>query len=100
MSVRKRTWQNADGSQGEAWLAAYTDHEGKRRIRSFDKKQEAVAYHASVAGELRSGIHVPDSQSVTVAEAGKLLARAARRTGWNARRRTTTGSISSGTSSR
>jgi integrase len=72
MSVRKRTWQNADGSQGEAWLAAYTDHEGKRRIRSFDKKQEAVAYHASVAGELRSGIHVPDSQSVTVAEAGKL----------------------------
>ena len=72
MSVRKRTWRNADGSQGEAWLAAYTDHEGKRRIRSFDKKQEAVAYHASVAGELRSGIHVPDSQSVTVAEAGKL----------------------------
>ena len=72
MSVRKRTWRNADGSQGEAWVAAYTDHEGKRRIRSFDKKQEAVAYHASVAGELRSGIHVPDSASVTVAEAGRL----------------------------
>src|SRR6516162_9523511 len=72
MSVRKRTWRNGDGSQGEAWVAAYTDHEGKRRIRSFEKKHEAVAYHASVSSELRSGVHVPDSQSVTVAEAGRL----------------------------
>jgi integrase len=72
MSVRKRTWTNQDGSQGEAWVAAYTDHAGKRRIRSFGKKQEAVAYHASVANDLRSGIHVPDSQSVTVAAAGRL----------------------------
>src|SRR6516162_8625720 len=72
MSVRKRTWRNSDGSQGEAWVAAYTDHKGKRRIRSFEKKHEAVAYHASVSTELRSGLHVPDSQSVTVAEAGRL----------------------------
>jgi integrase len=72
MSVRKRTWCNANGSQGEAWVAAYTDHDGKRRIRSFEKKHEAVAYHASVSSELRSGTHIPDSQSVTVAEAGRL----------------------------
>src|SRR5262249_58960169 len=72
MSVRKRTWPNRDGSQGEAWVVAYTDHEGKRRIRSFEKKREADAYHASISNELRSGIHVPDSQSVTVAEAGRL----------------------------
>jgi integrase len=72
MSVRKRIWTNADGSTGEAWVAAYTDFEGKRRIRSFDKRAEAVAYHASVSTELRSGLHVPDSQSVTVAEAGRL----------------------------
>ena len=72
MSVRKRTWRNADGSQGEAWVTAYTDHEGKRRIRSFEKRREADAYHASVRTDLRSGIHVPDSQSATVAEAGRL----------------------------
>ena len=72
MSVRKRTWRNRDGSQGEAWVVAYTDHAGKRRIRSFEKKREADAYHASVATDLRSGVHVPDSQSVTVAEAGRL----------------------------
>jgi integrase len=72
MSVRKRTWCNADGSQGEAWVAAYTDHEGKRRLRSFQKRRDADAYHASVRTDLHSGIHVPDSQSVTVAEAGRL----------------------------
>ena len=71
VSVRKRTWTNHKGPDGEAWIATYTDHDGKRRIRSFEKKQEAVAFHASVSTELRSGIHVPDSQSVTVAEAGK-----------------------------
>jgi integrase len=72
MSVRKRTWRNADGSQGEAWVTAYTDHEGKRRIRSFEKRREADAFHASVRTDLRSGTHIPDSQSVTVAEAGRL----------------------------
>jgi integrase len=72
MSVRKRSWTNRDGSKSQAWIAEYTDHEGKRRLRTFETKQEADAYHASVAGELRSGIHVPDSQSVTIAEAGKL----------------------------
>ena len=72
MSVRKRVWTNGDGSQGEAWIAEYTDFDGKRRIRTFEKKRDADAFHASVAGELRSGLHVPDSQSVTVAEAGRL----------------------------
>ena len=67
MSVRKRIWTNQDGTQGEAWIAAYTDFAGKRRIRSFDKKRAADAFHASVAGDLRSGIHVPDRESVTVA---------------------------------
>src|SRR5262249_58524264 len=72
MSVRKRTWRNADGSQGKAWVAAYTDHEGKRRLRTFETKAEADAFHVSVNTELRAGIHVPDSQSVTFAQAGRL----------------------------
>jgi integrase len=72
MSVRKRTWRNADGSEGEAWIASYTDQNKKRRIRSFDRRRDADAYHASVAVDLRSGLHVADSQSITVAEAGKL----------------------------
>jgi integrase len=72
MSVRKRAWENRDGSQGEAWVAAYTDQGGKRRIKTFDRRRDADAFHATVSTELRSGVHVPDSQSVTVAEAGQL----------------------------
>ena len=72
MSVRKRTWKNGDGSQGEAWIASYTDQGGKRRIKSFDRKRDADNYHASVSTDLRSGLHVPDSESIMVAEAGRL----------------------------
>src|SRR5262249_28707257 len=72
MSVRKRTWRNSDGSKGEGWGAEYSEHEGKRRLRTFETKQAADSFHVGVTGELRSGIHVPDSQSVTVAEAGRL----------------------------
>jgi len=50
----------------------YTDHEGKRRLRTFETKQAADSFHVGVTGELRAGTHVPDSQSVTVAEAGRL----------------------------
>ena len=72
MTVRKRTWTNRDGSQGESWVVAYTDQAGKRRLKNFDKKREADTYQVGLGGELRSGVHVPDSQSVTVAEAGRL----------------------------
>jgi integrase len=72
MSVRKRIWKNRDGSQGEAWIVAYSDQAGKRRLKTFDRKRDADAFHASVSTELRSGVHVPDSQSVTIAEAGRL----------------------------
>jgi integrase len=72
VSVRKRTWNNRDGSRGEAWVVAYTDHGGKRRIKSFERQRDAHAYHASVSTDLRSGMHVPDSESIMVAEAGRL----------------------------
>ena len=72
MSVRKRAWTNRDGSKGQAWVAEYTDHEGKRRLRTFETKQAADSFHVGVTGELRAGTHVPDSQSVTVAAAGRL----------------------------
>jgi hypothetical protein len=70
MSVRKRSGTNRDGSQGEASVVAYGDQGGKRHIKTFDRTREANAFHASVSTEVRFGVHVPDSQSVTVAEAG------------------------------
>jgi integrase len=72
MSVRKRIWRNRDGSQGESWVVAYTGQAGKRHIKSFDRKRDADAYHAIVGVDVRTGIHIPDSQSITVAEAARL----------------------------
>jgi integrase len=72
MSVRKRTWQNQDGTQGEAWVVNYTDQAGTRRLRTFDRRKEADAFAGAVSVDVRRGIHGPDSQSITVAEAARL----------------------------
>jgi integrase len=72
MSVRKRTWKNRDGSQGEAWIVNYTDQGGTRRMKSFDRKRDADAFHTTVSVDVRRGLHVPDSQSISVAEAAGL----------------------------
>jgi integrase len=72
MSVRKRTWTTASGEQCSTWVVAYSDQAGKRRLKSFARKREADAYQSEIGAELRSGVHTPDSQSVTIAEAGRL----------------------------
>jgi integrase len=72
MSVRKRTWRNADGSEGQAWVVAYKDQAGKPHIKSFDRRRDADAYHATVAVDVRAGTHVADSDSITVAAAARL----------------------------
>jgi integrase len=71
MSVRKRTWKNAKGELLETWIVDYVDQKGKRHIKTFAKKKAADAYHATVMVEVREGRHTADSESVTVAEAGK-----------------------------
>ena len=71
MSVRKRTWIT-NGEQREAWIVEYRGTDGKPHIKTFAKKREADAYHAVVGVDVRSGVHVPDSGSITVAEAGRL----------------------------
>ena len=73
MSVRRRSWRNRDGSRSEAWVVGYTDRgRGVRRIKTFDRRKDADAYHAAVAMDVRRGTHRPDSESIMVAEAGKL----------------------------
>jgi integrase len=72
MSVRKRTWRNRDGSRGESWVVNYTDQSGTRRLKSFDRKRDADAFEGAVGVDVRAGVHVPDSRSITVAEAARL----------------------------
>ncbi|WP_188051918.1 tyrosine-type recombinase/integrase [Azospirillum sp. Sh1] len=55
-----------------AWQVKYVDQYGKRRSRQFRTKKEADAYETKVRHEVMTGVHTPDSASITVAEAAKL----------------------------
>jgi integrase len=79
MSVRKRTWKTPSGETREAWVVDYSDQLGHRHLKTFARKRDADAYHAKVAVDVKAGLHVADSHSVTVAEAGQrwLLSREA-----------------------
>ena len=54
---------------------AYTDQNGKPHIKTFGRKKEADDWHASVKIEVKDGVHTADRDSVSVAEAGRKLAR-------------------------
>jgi integrase len=71
MSVRKRTWTTRNGETREAWVCDYTDGEGDRVLRTFDRKKDADAFHASVKVEVERGEHITPSKSETVAEAAE-----------------------------
>ncbi|NDV88771.1 tyrosine-type recombinase/integrase [Aurantimonas aggregata] len=72
MSVRKRSWTTAKGEAKTAWVVDYVDGAGKRRLKSFKLKKAADAFAATATVEVREGIHVADSASVTVETAGEL----------------------------
>ncbi|MEF2071919.1 tyrosine-type recombinase/integrase [Consotaella aegiceratis] len=71
MSVRRRTW-TTKGVEKTAWVADYVDAAGKRRLKTFQRKKEADAFAATANVEVREGVHVADSATITVKEAGKL----------------------------
>jgi integrase len=72
MSIRKRTWVSAKKGKRDAWVVDYTDQDGRRRLRTFQRKSEAEQFAATTRVQIREGTHVPDSASVTVKEAGDL----------------------------
>ena len=79
MSVRKRTWTNSKGEEKSAWVVDYVDTKGKRRLKTFRLKKEADAFASKADVEVREGVHVADSASVTVKEAGEKWIKAAGR---------------------
>ncbi len=68
MSVRKRKLP----SGAIRWQFSYKDVKGERRGKMFETKREATAYETTVRGELKAGVHVPDSASISVADACEL----------------------------
>jgi len=71
VAVRKRVWITRRGVEKSAWVSEYTDRSGKRRLKTFAKKKDANAFDANTAVEIRDGIHVADTASITVEEAAK-----------------------------
>jgi integrase len=55
----------------EAWIVDYTDRDGDRIMKTFAKKKEADAYHASVSVAVAAGTHTAPSKSITLAEVAK-----------------------------
>jgi len=75
MSIRKRTWQTANGEKS-AFVADFKDQAGKRHRKHFQRRKDAVAWWESQGSvAVREGVHVSDRDSITVAEAGELWLR-------------------------
>ncbi|WP_457660960.1 tyrosine-type recombinase/integrase [Sinorhizobium medicae] len=72
MAIRHREWVTEKGTKGSAWVVDYYAQTGKRHVKSFAKKKDAVAFDAKTRIEVNGKVHVADSETVTVAEAGKL----------------------------
>lgn len=67
-TVRKRKWVH-NGQAKEAWVVAYTDQGGKRRLKTFDKKKDADKYRTKVETEIEAGVHTPARETATFREA-------------------------------
>lgn len=68
MSVRKRVLRDGE----IRWQVDYRDGTGTRRHRQFQTKREADAFHAKARTEVVTGVHTPDSASITIAAAADL----------------------------
>ena len=75
MAIRKRNWKKPNGETGEAWIVDYKSS-GKRHIKTFPTRKEAVAFRDTTGVEVREGRHVADSVSITVADAAAIWLKA------------------------
>lgn len=69
MSIRKRTWKNADGAETTVWIADVVDADGHRERRQFDSRKEADAFRIATEGQMRAGTFRADAQKFTVKDA-------------------------------
>lgn len=67
--VSKRSWTTTSGEKKGAWLLTYHDAQGTRHRIQFSKKSEADAERIHVEGQIVSGTHVADKNSLTVLDA-------------------------------
>jgi hypothetical protein len=62
MAINKRTWGKPEDEKS-AWVVDYR-HNGKRHIKTFEKKADAVSYDAQIKQEKRQGTFTADSKLI------------------------------------
>jgi hypothetical protein len=53
-TVNKRTWRTKDGKEKSAWYADYFDQDGKRHIKTFERKKDAEDWLAKTQVEVKA----------------------------------------------
>ena len=53
----------------DKYIVDWRDRDGKRHIETFERKKDAENREAEIKVEIRAGVHVAPSRSITVAEA-------------------------------
>src|SRR5262245_3940384 len=71
MAIRERAWE-WNGKTKKAWVYEWTDLKGKRRLKTFKTKKQAAEFEATTRVDIKSGTHIADGDSITVAQAGML----------------------------
>jgi integrase len=66
MSVRKRTWKNADGVESTRWIVDVMDANGHRERRQFESRKEADVFRVATEGQMRAGTFRGDAAKFTV----------------------------------
>jgi integrase len=76
MSIRKRTWMRSTGPR-TAWIVDYGVFDAKRgkrirAIKTFKLERDARNFAATTHVQIREGMHIPASASMTVEKGGDL----------------------------
>jgi integrase len=67
-AVKKRKWKGADGRERSAWRVDFTDSNGVRKRRQFERKDHADRFRISVEGQVQAGTYRGSADKVTVKE--------------------------------
>jgi integrase len=69
MSIRKRSWKNADGAESVRWIVDVMDANGHRERRQFESRKEADAFRVATESQMRAGTFRGDAAKFTVKDA-------------------------------
>ncbi|HLH89025.1 MAG TPA: site-specific integrase [Xanthobacteraceae bacterium] len=69
MSIRKRSWKNANGTETVRWTADVMDANGHRERRQFDTRHEADVFANATKSKMRAGTFRADAAKFTVKDA-------------------------------